>query len=103
MMIFSILIVFCRLWFPADFLGTDLFLSSLELTNGLVFLSKLSLGNDLTYIFSLALTSFGGWCAAAQTYAMIQGTRLKLFPYIIEKLATMLVTSLYAYCYLLLK
>lgn len=103
MMIFSILIVFCRLWFPENFLAADLFLSSLELTNGLVFFSKLSLDSNLTYILSMGLTSFGGWCAAAQTYAMIQGTRLKLFPYIIEKLATMLVTSLYAYCYLLFR
>ena len=103
MMIFSILIVFCRLWFPKNFLGTTILLSSLELTNGLVLLSKNSLTTDQLYILSLALTSFGGWCAAAQTYTMIQGTKLKLFPYIIEKLATMLVTSLYALCYLLLR
>ena len=101
MMFFSILIVFCRLWFPEDSLSANLFLSTLELTNGLMLLSKLSLSPALTVILSLGLTSFGGWCAVSQTYAMIQNTRLKIRPYIIEKLATMLVTSFYAYCYLM--
>lgn len=101
MMFFSILITFCRLWFPKDSFLSALILSSFELTNGIVLLSNMKLSNLTFQILSLSLTSFGGWCAAAQTFSMIQDTKLKLFPYIIEKLATMLVTSLYTYCYLI--
>ena len=51
---------------------------------------------------ALALTSFGGWCAAAQTRAMIQGTSLPFLPYIAEKLITALATSLLVWLFLYL-
>ena len=41
----------------------------------------------------MALTSFGGFCASAQTYSMIQGTGLRISAYLTEKLATAGVTS----------
>ena len=47
-----------------------------------------------------ALTSFGGWCCIAQTYSMISGNHLPILPYIAEKLATALVTSLLISAYI---
>ena len=58
------------------------------------------LSADACFVLSLALTSFGGWCSVAQTRSMVQGTRLPITPYIIEKLITTLVTSLLAYTYI---
>lgn len=78
-------------------IGTIL-LSTLEITNGVSILG--SLKNPIRYVFVLALTSFGGFCSIAQTQCMLSGTPLKISHYIIEKLATGLVTSLIAYLYL---
>ncbi|MCQ4688780.1 transporter [Clostridium sp. SL.3.18] len=99
-MLFSILIALLQK-LPLDhFLFSLLLLPSLEMTNGIPLLCTSPLSADACFVLSLALTSFGGWCSVAQTRSMVQGTRLPITPYIIEKLITTLVTSLLAYTYI---
>lgn len=100
--LFSILISFAGLLpvRPAAF--TAFFLPSLEITTGIPMILNAPLERDIQIILALALTSFGGWCAAAQTRAMIQGTSLPFLPYIAEKLITALATSLLVWLFLLL-
>lgn len=75
-------------------------LPSLEVTNGIVLIGKSALPLTVQYPAILALTSFGGFCAVAQTQCMIQKTSLSILPYTIEKLATAMVTSLFAFLYI---
>ena len=99
-MLFSILIALLQK-LPLDhFLFSLLLLPSLEMTNGIPLLCVSPLSADACFVLSLALTSFGGWCSVAQTRSMVQGARLPITPYIIEKLITTLVTSLLAYTYI---
>ena len=99
-MLFSILIALLQK-LPLDHsLFSLLLLPSLEMTNGIPLLCASPLSADACFVLSLALTSFGGWCSVAQTRSMVQGTRLPITPYIIEKLITTLVTSLLAYTYI---
>ena len=99
-MLFSILIALLQK-LPLDhFLFSLLLLPSLEMTNGIPLLCVSPPSADACFVLSLALTSFGGWCSVAQTRSMVQGARLPITPYIIEKLITTLVTSLLAYTYI---
>lgn len=75
-------------------------LPSLEVTNGIAMLGKSTLPFSIQYAAILGLTSFGGFCAAAQTQCMIQKTTLSIWHYITEKLVTAGVTSLIAILYL---
>lgn len=95
-LLFSILFSFGK-YFPVKWL-----LPFLEISNGIPFIMHLGFSFPVTYVFTLALTSFGGLCSVAQTYSMIQETGLSIFPYIIQKLITTLVTSLFALLYILL-
>lgn len=85
-------------------LGTKLpigwFLPVLEISNGIPWIIKLSTNIAISYPYILALTSFGGFCAVAQTSSMIQDTGVRIVPYIIQKLITALVTSLLAILYI---
>ncbi len=72
----------------------------LEISNGIPLIVKLSSNFSIVYPYVLGLTSFGGLCAVAQTNSMIQNTGLRIFPYIIQKLITALVTSLLAFLYI---
>lgn len=94
MMLFSIILSLAEL-IPFNFAGlSSVLLPSLEITTGVHMICASSLSAHAKIIGSLALTAFGGWCAAAQTKAMIRDTSLPFFPYIIEKLITALATSL---------
>ena len=75
-------------------------LPSLEVTNGIAILGKSTLPFSIQYPAIIGLTAFGGFCAAAQTQCMIQGTGLPLMHYIIQKLATATVASLISSLYL---
>lgn len=86
----------------SDSLCTSILLSSFEITTGLASVSALSISPFMRYILLLALTSFGGISSILQTMSMIQPAGLRILPYITEKLATALVTSLLAYIYLML-
>ncbi len=103
-MIFSIILQFFARLFPDSVLWTLGVLPSLELTNGVVLLAQSSLALPVKLSSLLALSAFGGFCAIAQTSCMLNGTKIPIFPYIIEKLVTAAVTSLmtYLYCMFLL-
>lgn len=73
---------------------------SLEITCGIQQICSLPLSSEQIFIRSLALTSFGGFCAAFQTRSIIKKGGLPFRPYIIEKLITASVTSFLAFCYL---
>lgn len=74
----------------------------LEVTNGIVMLGSMNLPFIIKYPAILALTSFGGLCAAAQTQCMIQNAKFPILPYMIEKLAAALTASVLGIAYLLL-
>lgn len=92
--LFSILFSLCSLF------HFDWIIPILEISNGIPWLLSANLSFEIIYPLVLALTSFGGLCAVAQTYSMIQGTSLSIFAYIIQKLITALVTSLFAFAYI---
>lgn len=88
------------------YLGRSLPLSPilcvLEITNGIPLIMKNVSSFAFKYIFVMALTSFGGICAIAQTNSMIAHTKLSIIPYIIEKLITTMVTSLLTLLYVMI-
>lgn len=93
------IISFCVILFllkiiPCDhFLWTNIFLPSLELTNGVKILSEQPLPFYLRYVLSMTLLSFGGLCAAFQTKCIISAADFSFCRYIKEKLITAIVTS----------
>lgn len=99
--LFSILISFAGLLPVRSAAVTTLLLPSLEITTGITMICSSGTSLNGQIMKALALTSFGGWCAAAQTRAMIQGTSLPFLPYIAEKLITALATSLLVWVFLL--
>lgn len=99
-MLFSILLKLIQSLSLTQTLFTHILLPMLEITNGIPMLCELSVPFNVKYVLVMGLTSFGGLCAAAQTNCLIQGTGLTTFPYIIQKLITMMVTSLLAYTYI---
>ncbi len=101
-MLFSILIALIEYIPYHSVLITSIILPSLEITTGIKILCSAPIRPNTQIAFVLALTAFGGWCSVAQTKSMIHGTGLSILPYIIEKLITALVTSLFASIYLLL-
>ena len=100
--LFSILISFAGLLPVRSAAVTTLLLPSLEITTGITIICSSGTSLNGQIMKALALTSFGGWCAAAQTRAMIQGTSLPFLPYIAEKLITALATSLLVWIFLLI-
>lgn len=98
-MFFSILIaLFGEISGDLPFLAV--IMPTLEVTNGIIMINNAVTDLSLSYPLILGLTSFGGFCSVAQTDCMIQGTGLRLLPYIAEKLAAALAASLLAYLYL---
>lgn len=77
-------------------------LATLEITTGIQLLAASSMPFIWKSTSVLALTAFGGWCSIAQTMSMVRHTDLKLFPYIIQKLITAMVTSLLCMLYIVL-
>lgn len=96
------ILLFSILFSLGKYVPVKWLLPFLEISNGIPFIMHLGLSFPVSYVFVLALTSFGGLCSVAQTYSMIQETGLSIFPYIIQKLITTLVTSLFALLYVLL-
>lgn len=79
---------------------TKYLLPFLEITNGIHWICINIQPLYIIFPLVLTLTSFGGLCAIAQTNSMIQESKLSIFPYIIQKLITALVTSLLAFIYI---
>ena len=98
-MMFSVLIQLLAVPLP-DTTVSLLLYSSLEISIGVRLLASSALYTSQKIILCAALTSFGGWCCIAQTYSMISGNHLPILPYIAEKLATALVTSLLISAYI---
>lgn len=75
-------------------------LPSFEVTNGISMLAASDILFSVRFVLVMALISFGGICSVAQTQCMLYGTGISIVPYIIEKLITAIVTSLFAICYI---
>ena len=93
--------IFSILFTLGNRLSFNWFLPVLEISNGIPWIANKGLPLCIAFPLILALTSFGGLCAVMQTYSMIQESGLRIFPYIIQKLITATVTSLFAYFYVL--
>lgn len=87
---------------PFSLPALNYMLPVLEITNGIVMLGNMKLPFLIQYPAILALTSFGGLCAAAQTQCMVQNAGLPILPYLIEKLAAALTASLLGILYIFL-
>ncbi|MBQ8558976.1 MAG: transporter [Tyzzerella sp.] len=72
----------------------------LEITTGIPKILKTYTNFKTAYVLVLALTSFGGLCAVAQSNSMLNGTKLSITTYTIQKLITAGVTSLFAFTYI---
>lgn len=97
--LFSVLLSLFQL-LPFSFpLFEHVILPAFEITNGIPLLIESELTACTTYVAVLTLTSFGGICSIAQTNSMIQESGLSIYPYILEKLITAMVTSLLAFLY----
>ncbi len=99
-MLFSILITFAKAAFSPEGPVGCLLLSSMELTGGISLLCRSAFSSSETFFLCMVCTSFGGWCALAQTNCMISESGLSIKPYLIQKLVTALVTSLLCMIYL---
>ncbi len=75
---------------------------TLEVTNGILLIRQNISCTAAAWCAALGLTAFGGFCSAAQTQCMIQGTGLSIFPYIIQKLAAAGAASLLALLYIMI-
>ena len=95
--LFSILIRLLGLLPFRGSLPFQVLLASLEVTNGAALTGNLPLSFPARFSLCMGIVSFGGWCSVAQTRSMIQGSGLSIFPYIIQKLATAMVTSLLSF------
>lgn len=94
--LFSILIAFAN-ELPYSLLDKIKFLLPyLECTNGLGICNGIS---DFTsrYLAMLSVISFGGICAITQTNCLLIGTDLKIFPYVITKIITAILTVIIGY------
>lgn len=99
-MLFSVLISLAKIIPIQSRILHQFLLPMLEITNGIPMILKNVPSFPKAYLCTMALTSFGGFCSIAQTKSMIQDSGLSIFPYIIEKLVTAIVTSLFALFYL---
>lgn len=99
-MLFSVFLSLFQILPVENRILRQILLPMLEITNGIPMILKNTASFTQAYVCTLALTSFGGLCSIAQTKSMIQDCGLSVFPYIIEKLVTMSVTSLLALFYL---
>lgn len=96
--------VFIRLLsrFTADIPALLYLLPVLEMTNGILILFEQFEQITVSYPLIIALTSFGGVCALAQTKSMIHSSGIPFFPYVIQKIITAIISAAAAYCYVIL-
>ena len=86
MMLFNILSRLCIRLLPTNNLFV-LLLTTLEFSTGLNQLSTLSFTNPVIKTgLILSLTSFGGFCTAAQTKSLIKDTELSINSYLMQKM-----------------
>ena len=96
--------VFIRLLtkFSTDIPAFFYLLPVLELTNGIIILFERFENIAVLYPLIIALTSFGGLCALAQTKSMIHSSGIPFIPYLIQKIITAVISTAAAYGYVLL-
>ena len=96
--------VFIRLLtkFSTDIPAFFYLLPVLELTNGIIILFERFENIAVSYPLIIALTSFGGLCALAQTKSMIHSSGIPFIPYLIQKIITAVISAAAAYGYVLL-
>ena len=75
-------------------------LPALEMTNGILMIHKAAPDLTVSYPLILGLTSFGGFCSAAQTKCMLKAASLPILPYIIQKLTAATAASLLGIVYM---
>ena len=75
-------------------------LPTLEMTNGILMIHKAAPDLNVSYPLILGLTSFGGFCSAAQTKCMLKAASLPILPYIIQKLTAAAAASLLGIVYM---
>ena len=75
-------------------------LPALEMTNGILMIHKAAPDLNVSYPLILGLTSFGGFCSAAQTKCMLKAASLPILPYIIQKLTAAAAASLLGIVYM---
>ena len=75
-------------------------LPALEMTNGILMIHKAAPDLTVSYPLILGLTSFGGFCSAAQTKCMLKAASLPIMPYIIQKLTAAAAASLLGIVYM---
>ena len=75
----------------------------LEVTNGILLIHSRIRETLISYPLVMGLTAFGGLCSVAQTDCMLQGTRLSILPYAIQKLTAAAAASLIAFLYMKIK
>ena len=75
-------------------------LPTLEMTNGILMIHKTAPDLTVSYPLILGLTSFGGFCSAAQTKCMLKAASLPILPYIIQKLTAAAAASLLGIVYM---
>lgn len=75
-------------------------LPTLEMTNGILMIHKAAPDLTVSYPLILGLTSFGGFCSAAQTKCMLKAASLPILPYIIQKLTAAAAASLLGIVYM---
>ncbi len=99
-MLFSIFLALAERLPFSGALFSYLLLPSLEITNGVALLCQSALPVCASFFFCMSCVSFGGFCAAAQTKCMTEGTGLSIRDYITKKLVTAMITSLLCLFYL---
>lgn len=97
---FSILLALLKALPVSSLFWDGILLPSMEITAGVKMTADPVFPFPLRYILTMALTSFGGLCAAFQTQCMVQKNGFAMLPYITEKLITAVVTSLFAFIYI---
>lgn len=100
LMVFSILMKLLQKIPLKNFVWSMLFLPSMEITGGIELLTGTECSFILKYVLLMALTAFGGMCAAFQTRCVAGKHPFSMGRYIIEKLITAVVTSLLAYFFM---
>lgn len=97
MMLFSIFMKLCHALLPSSLLLT-IGTCFLEFSTGLHTLNELPLLSDTTKTsLLLALTSFGGFCTAAQTYSITHHSGISMKSYMIRKTFLALLVFLLSY------
>lgn len=85
-MLFCIVIQFLSSCLPENSISASIFLSSLEITNGIHLLAGLSIPMQQKTALIAGLTSFGGICSILQTKSVLTDNRLSILHYLLVKI-----------------